>query len=25
MRCGAIIREELMAGRRLFWCPGCQR
>ncbi|MDY5148375.1 endonuclease VIII [Actinotignum sanguinis] len=25
VRCGAIIREELMAGRRLFWCPGCQR
>lgn len=25
LRCGAHIGEQLMAGRRLFWCPGCQR
>lgn len=25
LRCGATIREKLMQGRRLFWCPGCQR
>ncbi|QOR47974.1 Fpg/Nei family DNA glycosylase [Trueperella pecoris] len=24
LRCGATIREADMAGRRLFWCPGCQ-
>ncbi|MBE6484337.1 MAG: endonuclease VIII [Actinomycetaceae bacterium] len=24
LRCGAIIRETELAGRRLFWCPGCQ-
>lgn len=24
-RCGTSIAEEDMAGRRLFWCPGCQR
>ncbi|MDY5152502.1 endonuclease-8 [Actinobaculum suis] len=24
VRCGATIAEEKMAGRRLFWCPGCQ-
>lgn len=25
LRCGARIGEQPMAGRRLFWCPGCQR
>lgn len=25
LRCGSTIREKLMQGRRLFWCPGCQR
>lgn len=25
LRCGARVGEQLMAGRRLFWCPGCQR
>ncbi|VEI13560.1 Fpg/Nei family DNA glycosylase [Trueperella bialowiezensis] len=25
LRCGATVREKLMQGRRLFWCPGCQR
>lgn len=25
LRCGAIVREETLAGRRLFWCPRCQR
>lgn len=24
-RCGTAIAEADMAGRRLFWCPGCQR
>lgn len=24
-RCGTKIAEMEMAGRRLFWCPGCQR
>ncbi|AZQ77789.1 Fpg/Nei family DNA glycosylase [Flaviflexus ciconiae] len=24
-RCGTKIVESDMAGRRLFWCPGCQR
>lgn len=24
-RCGNTIAEMAMAGRRLFWCPGCQR
>lgn len=23
-RCGAIIRMEEIAGRKLYWCPGCQ-
>ncbi|MDO4888858.1 MAG: endonuclease VIII [Actinomycetaceae bacterium] len=25
LRCGATVAEKDMAGRRLFWCPGCQR
>ena len=25
VRCGAKISEAKMAGRRLFWCPSCQR
>lgn len=25
LRCGSTVREKLMQGRRLFWCPGCQR
>lgn len=25
LRCGSKINEALMQGRRLFWCPGCQR
>lgn len=24
-RCGTAVAEADMAGRRLFWCPGCQR
>lgn len=24
-RCGASILKEMLAGRRLYWCPGCQR
>lgn len=24
LHCGAIVREETMAGRRMFWCPNCQ-
>ena len=24
-RCGTTVKETLMGGRRLFWCPGCQR
>jgi endonuclease-8 len=24
LRCGSEIRAEDLAGRRLFWCPGCQ-
>ena len=23
--CGAVIRREELAGRRLYWCEGCQR
>lgn len=23
--CGATIAIELLAGRKLYWCPGCQR
>lgn len=23
-RCGSIIRVEEVAGRKLYWCPGCQ-
>ncbi len=23
-RCGGTIRREELAGRRLYWCPGCQ-
>jgi endonuclease-8 len=22
--CGSLVRTELLAGRNLFWCPGCQ-
>ncbi len=25
LRCGTPVAEKEMAGRRLFWCPGCQR
>lgn len=25
LRCGTAIAEKEMAGRRLFWCPKCQR
>lgn len=25
LRCGHAVRERLMQGRRLFWCPSCQR
>lgn len=25
LRCGRAIKETQLAGRRLFWCPGCQR
>lgn len=25
LRCGTIIVEKDLVGRRLFWCPGCQR
>ena len=25
LRCGATVREQTVAGRRLFWCPRCQR
>jgi formamidopyrimidine-DNA glycosylase len=24
-RCGSIIEIELMAARKLYWCPGCQK
>ncbi len=24
-RCGGTIREQAVAGRRLFWCPTCQQ
>ncbi|OKL48059.1 Fpg/Nei family DNA glycosylase [Boudabousia marimammalium] len=24
LRCGATVREKNLAGRKLFWCPGCQ-
>ena len=24
MRCGHEVAEQVMQGRRLFWCPGCQ-
>ena len=24
LRCEAIIQIELMATRKLYWCPGCQ-
>lgn len=24
LRCGTPVREQDMASRRLFWCPGCQ-
>ncbi|WP_168582741.1 Fpg/Nei family DNA glycosylase [Gephyromycinifex aptenodytis] len=22
--CGALVRTQVLAGRNLFWCPGCQ-
>ncbi|MFI0352035.1 Fpg/Nei family DNA glycosylase [Actinomadura sp. 9N407] len=22
--CGSVVRAEVVAGRNLFWCPGCQ-
>lgn len=25
LHCGTPVAEQLMAGRRLFWCPRCQR
>lgn len=25
LRCGTPVREQVMQGRRLFWCPSCQR
>lgn len=25
LRCGTPVTEKEMAGRRLFWCPSCQR
>lgn len=25
IRCGATIRLEIVAGRKLYWCPRCQR
>ena len=25
LRCGTTIVEKDLVGRRLFWCPGCQR
>ena len=24
-RCGTTITDQAVAGRRLYWCPGCQR
>jgi Formamidopyrimidine-DNA glycosylase len=24
-RCGRRIREQVLGGRTLYWCPGCQR
>ena len=24
-RCAAVIRVEEVAGRKLYWCPGCQK
>lgn len=24
-KCETLIREEILAGRKLFWCPKCQR
>ena len=24
-RCGTTIRMEEIAGRKLYWCPGCQK
>ncbi|CAM2872749.1 Fpg/Nei family DNA glycosylase [Actinomyces slackii] len=24
LRCGTAVREQDLAGRRLFWCPACQ-
>lgn len=23
--CGSLVRTQILAGRNLFWCPGCQR
>lgn len=25
LRCGATVRQKVVAGRNLFWCGGCQR
>lgn len=25
LRCGAVVRHKVVAGRNLFWCGGCQR
>ncbi|WP_124055408.1 Fpg/Nei family DNA glycosylase [Arcanobacterium ihumii] len=25
LRCGSVVKEAEMQGRRLFWCSGCQR
>jgi formamidopyrimidine-DNA glycosylase len=25
LRCGATVALAEMAGRKLYWCPGCQR
>lgn len=25
LRCGASVRQKVVAGRNLFWCGGCQR
>lgn len=24
-RCGRVVKEALLEGRRLFWCPNCQK
>lgn len=25
VRCGTTVRMEVLVGRKLYWCPGCQR